>query len=198
MIKLTEICKSIKGFLFYVEKKTGKKICSCLDAKRKVQKRKKRLIRLIQLECIRFARPQYIDQRKPLGIASEAYFREGNKAKANNYIVEFERDGYWIIFTAQIRANLIQIIRIEDRTKPSKDKEGNEIIYDVLSFIDQTLQYPEIFKGPTDVWCTASNKKLRHILAIVDNINLHNGLYWDELQEQKKLETPKTKNNYYK
>lgn len=126
--------------------------------KRKVRKRKEHLIRSIQNGIIKFTKDEYLDCRVPLGIASEARFKNNNLREMWNYTIEFENDKFKIEFIAQIRANMVII-------KPVGKKKK-----EILSFVDQTLQHPDIFHGPHDIKCKCSAAKLRSILNYVDEI----------------------------
>ena len=125
---------------------------------RKVRKRKKRLIGSIQNGIIKFTKDEYLGCRVPLGIASEARFKEGRIKEMWCYTIEFENDKFNIEFVAQIRANMAIV-------KPVGKKKK-----EILSYVDQTLQHPEIFRGPHDIKCKCSAAKLRSILKFVDEI----------------------------
>ena len=125
---------------------------------KKVRKRRKRLIRSIQNGIIKFTKDEYLSCRVPLGIASEARFKNGNIKEMWCYTIEFRNDKFKIEFVAQIRANMVIV-------KPVGKKKK-----EILSFVDQTLQHPEIFHGPHDIKCECSAAKLRSILNYVDEI----------------------------
>jgi hypothetical protein len=125
---------------------------------RKVRKRKKHLIRSIQNGIIKFTKDEYLSCRVPLGIASEARFKNGNIKEMWCYTIEFENDKFKIEFVAQIRANMVIV-------KPVGKKKK-----EILSFVDQTLQHPDIFHDPHDIKCKCSAAKLRSILNYVDEI----------------------------
>lgn len=124
----------------------------------KVLKRKIYLIDQIQKSCIKFAGIYYLYCRTPLGIASEKYYENGKPEEMNSYIVLFKdtQSNIFITFTAQIRANMVEIT-----------KDGNEL----LSFVDQTLQHPSIFSGPGDVMNKCNSKQLKEILKVLDRIH---------------------------
>lgn len=61
---------------------------------RKVRKRKKRLIGSIQNGIIKFTKDEYLGCRVPLGIASEARFKEGNIKEMWCYTIEFKNDKF--------------------------------------------------------------------------------------------------------
>lgn len=125
---------------------------------RKVRKRKKRLIGSIQNRIIKFTKDEYLGCRVPLGIASEARFKEGRIKEMWCYTIEFKNDKFKIEFVAQIRANMATV-------KPVGKKKKK-----ILSYVDQTLQYSELFHGPHDIKCDCSASKLRSILKYVDEI----------------------------
>ena len=129
---------------------------------RKVRKRKKLLIGSIQNGIIKFTKDEYLAYRVPLGIASEARYHEGNIKGMWCYTIIFKNDRFEIKFTAQIRANMVEIFLI-DTKKVEKKKE-------ILSYVDQTLQHSGIFHGPHDILCNCSLAKLRNILKYVDEI----------------------------
>lgn len=124
-----------------------------------VKKRKKCLIDKIQYSCIKFTTIYYIYCRTPFGIVSEKYYREGHPEKMNEYDVIFKipKRNLTIKFCAQIRANMVEVF------------ENEKLI---LAFVDQTLQYPSLFKGPTDIDCKCSAKKLKNIIEGLDEIHL--------------------------
>lgn len=134
------------------------------DLRQKIKKRKKFLIKNIQSSIIQFTRDEYLDCRVPLGIASEVKFKEGNIKEAWCYIIIFKDSKYTIKFTAQIRANLIEIYKAG--VKYDDYKEDNSI----LSFVDQTLQHSSVFNGPTDISNKCSLARLKKILALVERI----------------------------
>ena len=125
---------------------------------RKVRKRKKRLIHSIQNGIIKFAKDEYLGCRVPLGIASEARFKEGRIKEMWCYTIEFNNDKFKIEFIVQIRANMAIV-------KPVGKKKK-----EILSYVDQTLQHSDIFHGPHDIKCKCSASKLRSILKYVDEI----------------------------
>ena len=125
---------------------------------KKVRKRKKCLIDSIQNGIIKFAKDEYLGCRVPLGIASEARFKEGDIKGMWCYTIEFKNDKFKIEFVAQIRANMAIV-------KPVGKKKK-----EILSYVDQTLQHSDIFHGPHDIKCECSASKLRSILKYVDEI----------------------------
>ena len=128
------------------------------ELKRKIRKRKKLLIKSIQNGIIKFTKDEYLSCRVPLGIASEARFKEGRIKELWCYTIEFKNDKFKIEFVAQIRANMVIV-------KPVGKKKK-----EILSFVDQTLQHPDVFHGPHDIKCKCSAAKLRSILNYVDEI----------------------------
>ena len=125
---------------------------------RKVRKRKNRLIGSIQNGIIKFTKDEYLSCRVPLGIASEARFKEGRIKEMWCYTIEFKNDKFKIEFVAQIRANMAIV-------KPVGKKKK-----EILSYVDQTLQHSGLFHGPHDIKCECSASKLRSILKYVDEI----------------------------
>lgn len=123
-----------------------------------VKKRKKCLIDKIQSRCIKFTNIYYIHCRTPFGIVSENYYREGRPEKMNEYDVIFKipKRNLTIKFCAQIRAHMVEVF------------ENEKLI---LAFVDQTLQHPSLFKGPTDINCNCSAKKLKNIIEGLDEIH---------------------------
>lgn len=137
------------------------------ELRRKIKKRRKRIITSIQTGIIAFTKDEYLSYRKPLGIASEVRFKNGNLKEMWCYTIEFKNDKFKIEFIAQIRANMTTIM---------EQSKGNKKKKELLSYVDQTKHHPEIFKGPHDIKCECSIMKLKHILNFVDEIrNQHEG-----------------------